>query len=357
MDGDTLMRETMMVLIGGLGFIEKVPDNLSQDLIKSRDQMKISFEFVLEKWQRVKSIEPKVEVETLKNKRSKQIRKLSTTKKRSNSVGNLVDSKDMSESYYVNLTSLLHTEVSTSIKPSKKKKQQKYFSLDTHYAPRNTTSNIPSVDDTLITRYSDVFPAEMTDFTMVSNGKFQMIESCVSLQSGKNKAFVKNLYCCLQNIFILFGPRLTYTPPLAVINLEQCVIVQAVKNEIQLKESDAMYTIRFPKEDQAKLWADKIRKISPYTYVRDFTIDAALPLSCDSVEEGDLNYSYVRQERIIGGNTSEYSYIPSLSCRDCQQSVGKKISTAEAVIDSSYINTFSKPTSGVKNLISQFNQK
>ena len=69
----------------------------------------------------------------------------------------------------------------------------------------------------------------------------------------------------------------------------------------------------------------------------------------------DPNYSYVRQEKYIAPNKGEYSYIHSVNCQDCHESIGKKTSTAEAVIDRGYVNTSSMHS--VKSLVSHWQAK
>lgn len=62
------------------------------------------------------------------------------------------------------------------------------------------------------------------------------------------------------------------------------------------------------------------------------------------LNEPEKNYSYVRQERFIGNKCSDYEYINKICCLDCDGSVHKKTSTAEAIIDKSYINLASSIT-------------
>ena len=93
---------------------------------------------------------------------------------------------------------------------------------------------------------------------MRSDGRFSMLLDGVSLQSGNRQSFEKNLYCCLQHHFILFGPKLTNAPPLKVINLENCLLVKNHKKDIHLKDGDEDLTIRYSSEEQAKQWAEKV---------------------------------------------------------------------------------------------------
>ena len=93
---------------------------------------------------------------------------------------------------------------------------------------------------------------------MTSDGRFDMVLEGVSLQSSNRRSFEKNLYCCLQRHFILFGPKLTAVPPIFVIDLENCMIVKTVKKDIHLKDGDEDHTIRYPSDEQAKQWAEKV---------------------------------------------------------------------------------------------------
>ena len=76
--------------------------------------------------------------------------------------------------------------------------------------------------------------------------------------------------------------------------------------------------------------------------------------SVDTLVE-DSSYSYIRQERYLGQAKGEYSYIHSVNCRDCHDSIQKKTSTAEAIIDRSYLNTSTMHS--VKSLITHYQAK
>lgn len=107
-------------------------------------------------------------------------------------------------------------------------------------------------------RECDINPHVVTEFTMRSDGRFSMLIDGVSLQSGNRKLVEKDLYCCLQHHFVLFGPKLTNVPPLKVLNLEDCMLVKTTKKELHIKDGNEDHTIRYSSEEQAKQWAEKV---------------------------------------------------------------------------------------------------
>ena len=84
-----------------------------------------------------------------------------------------------------------------------------------------------------------------------------MLASQVRLQIGTDKPD-KNLYCGLQENFLLFGPLLTNTPPIKVINVETCQLGYTNKREIQLIDGDTKYLIKFSPDANTDLWIDKV---------------------------------------------------------------------------------------------------
>ena len=93
---------------------------------------------------------------------------------------------------------------------------------------------------------------------MKSDGRFSLLPIQVKLQVGNDKTEKKNLYCCLQDSYILFGPMLTNTPPVLVINLETCHLGYTNKRDIQLIDGDTKYLIKFPTDANIDSWIDKV---------------------------------------------------------------------------------------------------
>ena len=68
-----------MYILGGLAFLETIPNYLPRNIVQSRNQMKYAFQEVLNKWLRVNSIIPElIEEITPRSKAGKTLKKQSS---------------------------------------------------------------------------------------------------------------------------------------------------------------------------------------------------------------------------------------------------------------------------------------
>ena len=67
-----------MYILGGLAFLETIPNYLPRNIIQSRNQMKYAFQDMLNKWLRVKSIVPEIIGEVTRPKVGKILQKQSS---------------------------------------------------------------------------------------------------------------------------------------------------------------------------------------------------------------------------------------------------------------------------------------
>lgn len=65
-------------ILGGLAFLDTIPNSLPQNIVQSRNQMRHAFQDVLNKWVRVKSIVPEIIGEVPQPKAGKTLRKVSS---------------------------------------------------------------------------------------------------------------------------------------------------------------------------------------------------------------------------------------------------------------------------------------
>ena len=100
-------------------------------------------------------------------------------------------------------------------------------------------------------------PFDIDEFLMSSDGRFDLAINGVTLEVGSNK--ISNLYCCLQNIYLLFGPKLNGQAPLRVLNLETCEVTKHKnKKKVRLSDAQNIYTIQFPRSEDSQLWFAKV---------------------------------------------------------------------------------------------------